>query len=110
MICGEYVEIMLNFAQYSIHILSNQQLVTSTVIDDHASRQPLATSTEPLGAEKFGQTLKKSSSRGRKTREKLPHPVTIFVTLFTFIERLNNLELGRKFELENLDLSQWRSS
>ena len=30
MICGEYVEIMLIFAQYSIHILSNQQLVTST--------------------------------------------------------------------------------
>ena len=31
MICGEYVEILLIFAQYSIHILSNQQLVTSTL-------------------------------------------------------------------------------
>ena len=31
MTCGEYVENMLIFAQYSTHILSNQQLVTSTV-------------------------------------------------------------------------------
>ena len=30
MTCGEYVENMLIFAQYSTHILSNQQLVTST--------------------------------------------------------------------------------
>ena len=34
MTCGEYVENMLIFAQYSTHILSNQQLVTSTVICD----------------------------------------------------------------------------
>ena len=37
MICWEYVEIMLIFAQYSIHILSNQQLVTSTVVASAAS-------------------------------------------------------------------------
>ena len=80
----------------------------STVIDDHASRQPLATSTELLGAEKFGPTLKKSSSWGRKTREKLPHPVTILTTLFTIHRKAQ--QLGRKLELENLDLSQWRSS
>ena len=29
MTCGEYVENMLIFAQYSTHIVSNQQLVTS---------------------------------------------------------------------------------
>ena len=32
MTCGEYVENMLIFAQYSTHILSNQQLVTSTQV------------------------------------------------------------------------------
>ena len=38
MICGEYVETMLIFAQYSIHILSNQQLVTSTIIPSLAHK------------------------------------------------------------------------
>ena len=36
MACGEYVENMLIFAQYSTHILSNQQLVTSTATTDRS--------------------------------------------------------------------------
>ena len=62
-----------------MHNLNQQQQQQPTtnryaiVIDDHASRQPLATSTEPLGAEKFGQTLKKAAAdRGRKQERNCP--------------------------------------
>ena len=56
MICGEYVEIMLIFAQYSIHILSNQQLVTST----QCGRQTLAVEAvraSERSLDDFGLTL-----------------------------------------------------
>ena len=69
MTCGEYVENMLIFAQYSTHILSNQQLATSTPVEPPLLKKLSIFFTFILGAHSYyprGPIMRKGKSSNLK--------------------------------------------